>query len=164
MKKTEKKSKKIKTYKKIYKNKEFKKVKTTKKIKKPQKQKKNDKTTKKWLCLAAIVCLFTGEICNTVMSVKIEYIREAGTIWEFENTEVSTNSEMGISETGWKCMGQTWNYCLQDGHSNVKSGLRWKSRNIWLTNKTRNKEIKMKNGNRCDVKNLKVIHWNGGGG
>ena len=45
----------------------------------------------------------------------------------------------------------------------IKMEKKWKSRNIWRSNKARNKQIKITNGNRQEIKKLKIIHWNGGG-
>ena len=39
---------------------------------------------------------------------------------------------------------------------------KWKNKSIWISNKQRNKMIKIKNGNRTDRNIVKIQHWNAG--
>ena len=101
--------------------------------------------------------------------LKVDTEHESGFFWH--NTEVTNVNPVNTSVVGnsysmkadtrttehiyFNCdTRETWlNSCRLDTNSR---------RTIWISNKLRNKSIKMKNGNRIDRNVVKMQHWNAG--
>ena len=122
--KTKKKIKMIKTYKKIYKNIKTKKNKTEKKSKKSRKQQKKDKIKEKRIYLIVIVCLLSLNLREILQNknTRKPNPNETNTIWEYDNTIITMNSNAELIDSRWLGKGQTSLHCLLDGYTNDKDG------------------------------------------
>ena len=74
-----------------------------------------------------------------------------------DNTVTSTISQSSPNDRTYVLVGSWSNV-----YSNNDKLVKWKARSLWLSNKLRNKQIKITNGNRENRNIIKITHWNMG--
>ena len=126
--------------------------------KKDKKHKKNKKTEKPvttgiWisllLILVSVCCQQAGKPENCYNLTPQNSLSD--------NTEISTMSQHNPNTGTYIMISGSSNYIRKNDKI-----VRWKSRPLWLSNKMRNKKIKIKNGNRETRNIIKITHWNMG--